>query len=308
MSDADIELRHLRSFVAVAKQLNFSRAAEELHLTQQSLSSQIQQLERRLGVELLHRTTRHVELTEVGAVMLEQASAILADVATGLDRVRRAALGDIGQLTVAFTPTIATETLPALLQEVAEHAPQLTLRVSEMWQADIVEAVRAGRLDAGLARHPALPPELDSVRIREEPLGAVVGAVHPLAERPELTAAELSDSSLVMWPRDFSPTFFDRVIASYRANGFRGGILEMSLLTRGSFLQDPAAHRSIEAGEAFSVAFEHQHDPMPEGFVWRPVENAPRIAVHLFWRRPSTPSIRRLVRLAQQLSERRAWL
>jgi DNA-binding transcriptional LysR family regulator len=308
VSDDDIELRHLRSFVAVATQLNFSRAADELHLTQQSLSAQIRQLERRLGAELLHRTTRRVELTHVGAVFLEQASAILADVATGLARVRRAAVGDLGRLTVAFTPTIATETLPALLAEVAEHAPELTLRVSEMWQAESVEAVRAGRLDAGLARHPELPPELDSITIRNEPFGAVVGAVHPLAGREVLRAAELSDLKLAIWPRDFSPAFFDRVIASYRADGFHGDITEMSLLTRGSFLQDPAAHRMIEAGEAFSVAFEHQHDPMPEGFVWRPVENAPVIGVHLFWRRPSTPAIHRLVQLARQLAARRAWL
>ncbi len=123
-----------------------------------------------------------------------------------------------------------------------------------------------------------------------------------------LAAADLNDLKLVIWPRDFSPVFFDEVVASYRANGFRGRITEMNLLTRGSFLQDPASRRSIEAGEAFSIAFEHQHDPMPDGFVWRPVVDGPVIAVHLFWRRPGTPAIHRLVQLAQQLSERRAWL
>lgn len=308
MRDEDIELRHLRSFVAVARQLNFSRAAEDLHLTQQSLSAQIQQLEKRLGVVLLHRTTRHVELTEAGVVMLEQASSILADVATGLERVRRAAVGDIGHLTVSFTPTIANDTLPLLMEEVAKYAPQLTLRVSEMWQTESVEAVLSGRLDAGLARHPVLPSDLDSVRIRDEPLGAVVGAIHPLADRQLVDAADLSDSTLAIWPRDFSPEFFDTVVGSYRANGFRGSITEMSLLTRGSFLQDPSTHRMIKAGEAFSIAFEHQHDPMPEGFVWRPVKDGPAIGVHLFWRRPITPAIDRLVQLALQVSERRAWL
>ena len=89
MRDDDIELRHLRSFVAVATKLNFSRAAEELHLTQQSLSAQIQQLEKRLGVVLLERTTRRVELTEAGSALLDEASSALAGIAAGLDRVRR---------------------------------------------------------------------------------------------------------------------------------------------------------------------------------------------------------------------------
>lgn len=304
----DIELRHLRAFVAVAEHLNFSRAAEHLHLTQQSLSAQIQQLEKRLGVTLLNRTTRRVDLTEAGAVLREQATRTLADLTAGLDHVRRVAEGTGGLLSVSFTPTIATDTLPSLLEAVAEHAPELTLRVSEMWQADSVEAVRTGRLEAGLARHPDLPAEFDSICIRKEHLGAVVGGAHPLAVVDTLDAADLNGSSLVIWPREFSPAFFDKVISNYRSNGFRGSITEMSMLTRGSFLQDPEGRRMIRDGQAFSVAFEHQHDPMPDGFLWRPVTAGPLISVDLYWKSPGSAAIKQFVDVALALSQRREWL
>lgn len=308
MSDSAVELRHLRSFVKVAESLNFSRAAAGLHLTQQSLSAQIQQLERRLGVVLLHRTTRRVELTEAGEVLLDVARTTLADIATGLDRVRRAAAGLGGQLSVSFTPTIANETLPALLEAVSEAAPDLTLQVSEMWQADSVEAVRSGRLDVGLARHPEFPPGLESVPIRNESLGAVVGSEHPASRLTKLTAAELNGSTMVLWPRELSPVFFDKVVSTYRANGFNGPITEMRILTRGSFLQDPVGHQMIQNGQAFSVAFRGEHDPMPDGFVWRSVEHGPIISVHLFWRSPATPRIDRLVEVARGLSARSDWI
>lgn len=308
MRENDVELRHLRSFVAVADHLNFSRAAADLHLTQQSLSAQIQQLEKRLGVVLLYRTTRQVELSEAGRVLLDVARTTLADLAGGLDRTRRAAEGIGGQLSVSFTPTIANETLPALLEAVAESAPDLTLQVSEMWQADSVEAVLSGRLDAGLARHPELPPELDSIRIRNEPLGAVVGSAHPAAGIATVTAADLQGSTMVLWPRQFSPAFFDEVVTTYRDNGFDGPITEMRMLTRGSFLQDPAGRRMIQNGQAFSVAFRGEHVPMPDGFVWLPVEPGPLISVHLYWRRPGTPRVHRLVEVARRISARSRWL
>lgn len=307
MSDNDVELRHLRSFVKVAETLNFSRAAAGLHITQQSLSTQIQQLEKRLGVVVLHRTTRRVELTEAGEVLLGVAQTVLTDISTGLERVRQAADGLAGQLTLSLTPTIANDTLPALLKAVSEVAPDLTLQVSEMWQADSVEAVRTGRLDVGLARHPQLPPELDSVSIRQESLGAVVGSTHPASGRTTLTATDLNDSTMVLWPREFSPVFFDRVVSTYRTHGFDGPITEMHMLTRGSFLQDPVGRRMIQDGQAFSVAFRGEHDPLPEGFVWLPVDPGPVIAVHLFWRNPPAPRIDRLVQVARELSAQSHW-
>ncbi|QJY49400.1 LysR family transcriptional regulator [Pseudonocardia broussonetiae] len=304
----NIELRHLRAFVAVATELNFSRAARGLHLAQQSLSTQIQQLERELAVQLLVRTTRRVELTDAGRVFLEHARTVLEQMSTAVERTRRVAGGEIGRLSLSYTPTLAADTLPVLMAAVHRRCPDLSLRVSEMWQAESVEAVRAGRLDAGLARYPEVPAELASVRIRDEPLGVVLSAAHPLAGQEVLDPVQLGDATLVIWPRDFSPGFFDRVLDAYRSHGFRGRIHELELLTSGSFLRDPGALALVSTGEGFTVAFDRQFDPLPPDFVWRPVEPAPRIAVHLYWRREATPAVRRLIDVTRGISRAEGWL
>jgi DNA-binding transcriptional LysR family regulator len=96
-----IELRHLRALVAVAEELNFSRAARKLHMVQQSLSAQVRQLESELGVQLFRRTTRQVELSEAGEVLVGHAQSILGLVATAADQTRRTAAGESGDLTIS---------------------------------------------------------------------------------------------------------------------------------------------------------------------------------------------------------------
>src|SRR5690348_10520802 len=98
-----MELRHLRAFVAVAEERHFGRAADRLHMAQPPLSQQIRRLEAELGVELLHRTTRRVELAPAGEVLLERARGILADADAAADDARRAAEGEVGRLAIGFT-------------------------------------------------------------------------------------------------------------------------------------------------------------------------------------------------------------
>ncbi|HET6681828.1 MAG TPA: LysR family transcriptional regulator, partial [Gemmatimonadaceae bacterium] len=102
MAIKHVELRHLRYFVAVAEELHFGRAAQRVGIAQPPLSQQIQQLERLLGARLLNRSRRRVELTQAGRLLLDDARRILADVARATDRARRAELGEVGTLTVAF--------------------------------------------------------------------------------------------------------------------------------------------------------------------------------------------------------------
>ena len=292
---ADIEFRHLRAFVAVADELNFSRAARALHLAQQSLSAQIRQLEHELGVRLFVRTTRHVELTSAGTVLLDHARSMIGQLTTAVERTRSAAEGRAGHATMSYTPSLANGTVPAVLKAVHEHCPDLTLQVREMWQGESVEAVRAGRLDAGLARYPDITDELESVPLLDEPIGIVVAPDHPVAGAPVVRPADLNGSALIIWPRDFSPGFFDHVVDFYRAEGYRGPLHELELLTAGSFLRDPGSRELIRTTRAFSVAFERQFD-LPAGeYIWRPVEPPLLIAAHLFWRRDPPPVVRTLV-------------
>lgn len=304
----NFELRHLRAFVAVAEELNFSRAARRLHMVQQSLSAQVQQLEHELGVQLFRRTTRRVELSEAGAVLLDHARSILQRVASAAEEVRRTAAGESGRLVVSYTPTLVNETLPRLVGAVHEQWPGLSLQMVEMWQTESIESVRAGRVDVGMARPAHVDEDLESVRLRDEPIGVVLGERHPLAGRPLVTMEDLANSTLAIWPRQFSPDFFDQVVDSFRGHGFRGRIQEFEYLTSALFHRDPAARAEIAAGRAFSVAFVTQFDPLPEGFVWRAVEPQTLIPVQLYWRRGAGAAVRRFVDVAVEVSAADGWL
>ena len=304
----DVELRHLRAFVAVAEELSFSRAARRLHLVQQSLSARVQQLEHELGAQLFHRTTRRVELTEAGAVLLDQARTILGLVASACEQTRRTAEGESGRLLISYTPTLVNETLPRLVAAVHERHPGVSLQMCEMWQTESIEAVRAGRVDAGMARCAEIGEDLETVRLREEPIGVVLGERHPLAGQPLLTVAQLADSTLAIWPRQFSPDFFDQVVESFREHGFRGPIQEFEYLTSALFDRDPATRAKIAAGRAFSVAFATQFDPVPAGFVWRAVEPATLVPVQLYWRPDAGAAVRRFVDVALAVTAEEGWL
>lgn len=308
MGRQHVELRHLRAFVAVAEELNFSRAARNLHMAQQSLSAQVQQLEHEMGVQLFRRTTRRVELSEAGAVLLEHASEILGLVESAVEQTRRAAAGESGRLLISYTPTLVHETLPRLVAAAHERSPGLSLQMIEMWQTESVEGVRAGRLDAGMARPAHVADDLESVRLRDEPIGVVLGVAHPRASSPVLTIEDLADLTLAIWPRQFSPDFFDQVVESFRGHGFHGPIHEFEYLTSALFDRDPLARAQIAAGRAFSVGFRTQYDPVPDGFVWRAVEPVTLIPVQLYWRRGAGAAVRRFVEIALEVSAAEGWL
>ncbi|NMH97555.1 LysR substrate-binding domain-containing protein [Pseudonocardia acidicola] len=303
-----VELRHLRAFVAVAEELHFSRAAKRLNVVQQSLSAQIRQLEDELGVRLFRRTTRSVELSDAGRVLLPHARSILGAVATACEQTRRASSGEAGRLAISYTPTVAAETLPRLVGELHARHPDVALQMCEMWQAESVDAVNSGRFDVGLARCPVVVGDVECMVLREEALGVVLGARHPLAARVRVPLAHLALTTLTIWPRELSPGFYDQVVGFFRAHGFVGRIQEFEYLSSGVFHSDPAAREEIARTRAFSIAFETQFDPMPDGFVWRAVDPAPLIPVHLFWRRSAGPVTRNFLALALEVAGREGWV
>ena len=151
-----IELRHLRYFVAVAEELNFSRAADRLHMAQPPLSAAIRQLEQQLGAGLFLRTTREVRLTEAGRMFLDGARRTLAELERAQSDARRAAAGDTGRLRIAFSWSMRFETLPALGQAFRASHPDVELLTEEMWNARMPPALRAGAIDAAVSLHGVL--------------------------------------------------------------------------------------------------------------------------------------------------------
>src|SRR5437588_6810683 len=136
-----LELRHLRYFVAVAEERNFSRAAERLHMAQSPLSAAIRQLEQEVGAELLNRSSRGVTLTPAGDVLLDRALRILESVEGAVAAARRADSGELGTVRIGFSWSARFATLPTLAQRFAENHPDVTLVTQEMWNADMPAAL-----------------------------------------------------------------------------------------------------------------------------------------------------------------------
>jgi DNA-binding transcriptional LysR family regulator len=302
---SNLELRHLRAFVAVAEELHFTRAANRLHLAQQALSGQIQQLERELGTPLFTRTTRKVELTDAGRTLLSHATAILASVKVACEQTQRAGSGEIGRLTIAYTPTVAHESLPLFTDAMHARFPGVQLRTLEMWQADAVAGVEDGRFDIGMARLPSLTPGLGSEIVRVESVGVILGAGHRLARLPVVEPAALSEDFLMIWPRDFSPGYYQLVVDSLRAAGFAGAVREFENLTPAIFFGDVVARIEVAALRAFAVGF--ASEPLPPGFVRRPLSMPPRVPLDMFWKAPAGSIVENFRALTREVAAREGW-
>jgi DNA-binding transcriptional LysR family regulator len=188
-----VELRHLRAFVAVAEELNFTRAAARLHLAQQALSAQIRQLEALLGTPLFVRTTRKVELTGAGRVLLERAPALLAGVDDAVGAATMAGRGETGELTVGLLATASLDFTPRLLRKFSEEFPEVAVSVRNFSFDDPSGGVSGREADVALVWLPFSTDGLACEPLFDDPRVAVLAADHPLAARPELTVEALLD-------------------------------------------------------------------------------------------------------------------
>jgi DNA-binding transcriptional LysR family regulator len=215
-----VELRPLRSFLVLAEELHFGRAARRLHISQPPLSRQIRRLEDELGVELLRRTRRSVQLTDAGRLLVEQGRPLVDQAERVEELVRRAGAGEVGRLAVGFVGSATYETLPAIVRAFRDLAPGVELRLEELTTAPQVAALRAGQIDVGLVRPPVDGGRLRLTPLVEERLVAALPDTHPLAGRTRVRAAALADDPFVLFPRQIGSGLYDDVLGVCRAAGF----------------------------------------------------------------------------------------
>jgi DNA-binding transcriptional LysR family regulator len=204
-----VELRHLRYFVAVAEELHFHRAAERLHMSQPPLSQQIRALESELGVELLWRNRRRVELTEAGASFLGEARAILASVQHAGEIARRVARGEVGKLSVGFVGSAMYATLPEILRAFRTEHPEVELQLRPFPTAPQLEALRDGRVDVGFLRPPVQRAGLEIETIQRETIVVALPQAHALAGAESVAITQLRNETFVLLARTESPGVYD---------------------------------------------------------------------------------------------------
>ncbi len=222
----NVELRHLRYFLAVADELHFGRAAERVHVAQPAISQQIQRLEAEIGTELFHRNRREVRLAPAGEALRDYAVRAIDEVNDGVEAARRAARGEIGNLTVGFLETAASTIVPRAVRQFRAARPDVNLTLRELGVGAQIDDLQAGRLDVGIIRPPADADDLVFERIIDEELIAAVPSGHPLAARDQITARTVVDQPLVLLSREVVPGLYDQVLAIRQEESGSGAIAQ----------------------------------------------------------------------------------
>lgn len=275
MVETHVELRQMRSFMAVAEECNFTRAAERLNMAQSPLSQQIRRLEREIGVQLFNRTTRAVSLTYAGEVLYERVTRVLALAGEAVEASRRAASGQLGHLSVGFTGSGSHDLLPSLVRVYSAEYPDVTLDVQgDLTTPAQVERLLDGRLDVGVLRGPVAVQGLTIDTIRREPVGVMLPACHPRTAERDIDLSDLRDDWFISLPSNPPATLYVLMLNACQSAGFVPKIRQT--------VSDTAALVALVAGDmgvALIPASMGHH--VSSGALFRPLRATPQLTVSL---------------------------
>ncbi|MDW8848269.1 LysR substrate-binding domain-containing protein [Erwinia sp. MMLR14_017] len=210
----NIELRHLRYFIAVAEELHFGRAAQRLNISQPPLSQQIQILEQQIGARLFARTNRSVQLTAAGMQFLNDARQIMQSVTQAADKAARLHRGEEGELRIGFTSSapFITAVSDALFTFRQRH-PGVHIQMQEINTRQQLEPLNEGRLDLGVMRNTPLPETLAHQLLLREPLCAVLPRDHRLAGKAAISVTELAQEPFVFFDPQVGTALYTETLA-----------------------------------------------------------------------------------------------
>lgn len=220
MGQWSMELRHLRYFIAVAEELNFSRAAEKLGMSQPPVSQQLKQLERELGVELFRRMPRGVQLTRHGEVLWTAARRLTHDVEQFQALAEQLKEGKEGVLRLGVVGTALLGSLPALVRHARKEMPRVAFQVKEIESGDQWAAFLEHRIDIGVLRPPMAAENLSYMDLTKERFVATVSSDHRLADSPSISAVALREDPFILFPRRLGTGLYDSVVEVCLEAGF----------------------------------------------------------------------------------------
>jgi DNA-binding transcriptional LysR family regulator len=297
-----MELRHLRYFVAVAEELNFTRAAKRLGINQPPLSVQIRQLEIEMGAPLLVRRARGVELTNAGKLMLEDARVILKQVEQAKIGVRRRARGETGRLNIGSSGgTYFHPIVPKIIREYRMHYPDVILHPQQSSTPLLVAQLRVGKIDIAFIRTPIAESEgLTLDLLVDEPTVMVVPTGHPLSRSTSVSLrAFAKDTIILQHPRELNPENYDSIISAFKSAGFSPKLdLEAPQIV--------SAIPMVAAGLGVSIVPQSMSHILTDAVVYLPIDgNAPRALLELAYRQHDrSPTVQNFVAVARRQSGR----
>ncbi|TCB35776.1 DNA-binding transcriptional regulator HcaR [Acinetobacter sp. ANC 4910] len=221
-----MELRHLRYFITVAEELNFSKAALKLYTAQPSLSQQIKDLEEDVGVQLLYRTKRKVELTEEGAVFLEQARLTLAQADKAIAMARQVVQAKQQMLRIGFVPVAEMKIFPYVLPNLRVQNPDLKIELLSMNNTEQMRLLKKGELDITFTRHNFHSDEIESQFVLREPLIFLLPKDHPLAKYERIPIKALNGIDFIIPAVEQSQTLHQTILEFAKANSIEFNIVQ----------------------------------------------------------------------------------
>ncbi|MDG1643557.1 LysR family transcriptional regulator [Klebsiella huaxiensis] len=274
----NIELRHLRYFIAVAEELHFGHAAARLNISQPPLSQQIQILEQQIGARLFARTNRSVSLTEAGKQFLADSRQILTQVDEAAARAARLHHGETGELRIGFTSSAPfIKAVSDTLSTFRRRYPDVHIQTRETNTREQIVPLNEGTLDLGLMRNTQLPDTLAWERVLREPLLAMVPRDHPLANQPSVSLRELAREPFVFFDPHVGTGLYDDILGLMRRYGLTPVITQevgeamtiIGLVAAGlgvSIL--PASFRRVQLSEMRWLPIEEQDAVSEMWLVW----------------------------------------
>ena len=268
-----MELRHLRYFLAVAEEGNFTRAAAKLGIGQPPLSQQIRDLENEIGVALFHRVPHGAELTAAGTAFLGEAKASLAAAEKAKLVAQGTARGETGRLALGFTASSAfNPTVSGTIRKFRARWPDVRLTLTEMNSHLLMEKLVRGEVDAAFIR-PGLENSKDvrMKRLADEPMLIALPSHHPLAVHPKLPISALANEAFVLFPRIVGLSLYDDVVEACRNAGFE-------MIVAQEAPQMPSVVNLVAADLGVSIVPAAIAQIKLAGVTYRPIEGEPLLA------------------------------
>lgn len=215
-----MEFRHLRCFLALARELHFGRAAEKLAMSQPPLSVAIQQLEESVGARLFERDSKRVRLTAAGEAFLPQAQALLTQAEEARLLAREVAAGAVGRVRIGTIGSMLYRGLPEWLRRFHARHPRIEVVLSELNSGEVADALTRDEVDVGFLQTDRLPQAIASLPVGSDPFVCCLPEDHPVARRRQVPLALLADEPFVLFSRRVSPEAYAGIVEMCRAAGF----------------------------------------------------------------------------------------
>jgi DNA-binding transcriptional LysR family regulator len=277
-----MELRHFQSFVAVAEELNFTKAAKRLQIAQPPVSRHIRDLEAELGVQLFERNSSRVFLTDAGRSFLNEARVVLQHVTQAVEAARQAGSGWAGTVRLGIAKGLG-DVVSQIMNDYLRLAPRVEIDVRDIPSGFQGEALVERKIDVGFMRPPINATQLVSAALFEEQFSAVLRRDSLLAKRKALRVSDLADETLLLIDRSASPGVYDRTLALFRDRGLKPKAISTATLSG-----DEAGSILVDSGKGIYIAVGQNpiHPAFTDRLITLPLRDPDAVTdVHVVWRR-----------------------